>query len=85
MINININDDKNNNVKNNNNDISLPSVIIKKNEDEIKNIEHNPNNRLKLKTKNLKIALNDLDLINEREIREKNNLKKDNIDILKNI
>ena len=80
LINIDINDEN----SKNKNDINLP-VIIKKNEDEIKIMEHNlTNNIMKVKTKNLKLALNNLDLINEKNLREENNIEDKKIDILKN-
>ena len=72
-------------------DMGLPPVKKKKlnrgkSEFEIKNAENNANNVINIKTKNLKLALNNLDLINEKKLKElsENNLENKKIDILKN-
>lgn len=88
IININVND-SNNNMKTdtNQNKSGLPSINKKrfnreKSDYDILNTAPNAtNNILHLKTKNLKIALSNLDLINEDEIKEltKKNTEKTNI------
>ena len=88
IININVND-SNNNIKTdtNQNSSGLPSINKKrfnreKSDYDIMNTPPNAtNNVLHLKTKNLKIALSNLDLINDDEIKEltKKNTEKTNI------
>ena len=91
IINININDSNNDNDKYLKTEFDLPPLNLKKmrrekTEYEIKNIEPNvAGDILNVKTKNLKLALSSLDLINENNIKGINeqNLDKQ-INILKN-
>ena len=90
LININVNNSDSDNDKHMKTEIGLPPLNIKKMKREkteynIKNTEPNvTNNILNLKTKNLKIALSNLDLINEKNIREINGKNLEKINLLKN-
>lgn len=88
IINVDVREEKNQKKT----EMELPPVKKKKlnkgkSDLEIKITENNiPNNVMSLKTKNLKIALNNLDLINENKLKEmsENNLENKKVDILKN-